>query len=204
MRLPMRSMTSCRTATRCGGIGRPFGQALDHLVEARIVAGEAGVAQPERRRQGRRLDIAQPLVGAAVFVDAVHRDLDAVVPVRRREGRHLVAVAVDPFRALARPVDAPGDDALAGRRLGREPHVVDRMAATAGRTGSASCGRWRTAWPFNPAGTGGRFHRTAWRCRRARRRGTWPGRCRRSGRRAHSAAARAARRPAGRPRRCVP
>ena len=37
-------------------------------------------------------------------------------------------MAVDPFGALARPLDAPGDDALAGGGLGREPHVVDRMA----------------------------------------------------------------------------
>jgi hypothetical protein len=41
-----------------------FREAVDQPVEARIVAGEASVAQPERRRQRRRLGIAQPLVGA--------------------------------------------------------------------------------------------------------------------------------------------
>ncbi len=57
--------------------------AINGLVEAGIVAGEPDIAQPERCGKRRRLDIAQPLFGAAVLIDAVHRDLDAVVPVRR-------------------------------------------------------------------------------------------------------------------------
>src|SRR6185295_17614985 len=64
---------------------------------------------------------------ADIFVDALDHDLDLVVLMRHREGRDLVAVAVEPFRALARPVDAPGDQALAACGLGRQPHVVDRM-----------------------------------------------------------------------------
>ena len=88
------------TLPRVSGL---FGKTLDQRIEARIMAGEARVAQPERRGQCRHLGVAQPLLGAAVFVDAVHHDLDMVVLLRHREGGDLVAVAVEPVERLPGP-----------------------------------------------------------------------------------------------------
>src|SRR5258708_36049587 len=128
-----------------------------------------------------------------------------VVPLRPREGRDLVAVTGEPFGALARPVDAPGDDALAGRGLGREPHIVDRMAGRLIEIEARGVVDGKAhACSLNPAGTGGRFPRTAWRCRRARRPGISSDPSRTPGRCAQSAAWRAARQTAHRPRRPRP
>ncbi len=109
-------------------IGGAVGKAIDQRIETRIVARQPGVAQPERRRQGGRVGIAQPLIGTAVLVEPVHDDLDGLVLVRHRKGRDLIAATVDPFRALARTVDAPRHDALPRGGLGRQPDVMDRMA----------------------------------------------------------------------------
>ena len=77
-----------------GGARREIGH---DRIEARIVLGEALVAQPERRRQRRRLGVAQPLVGAAEFIGALDHDLDALVRTRHGECGDGIAVPVGPF-----------------------------------------------------------------------------------------------------------